>query len=158
MSGEDEAREAVQAALREHHTAVRQAAQDMAVAVARATHEGDLVEAFAYTADVLLAAEHLRKTAAAAEQAMRATLAAQMTETGCFRADNGELSVYLAKRRARMEIDNPGMIPDVFYFQPPPELDKQRMLQVLEAGGPVPGAHLVRPNDFVVNVRVKQKP
>lgn len=156
MSGADDAREAVQTVLSNHRRWLNAAMAEFTDNCVRAAATSDIVEAFTAAADVIMAIQHLAKLAEQSEQQIREVLAGQMMETGCFHADGTSLSVTLTRKRATVDITDAAAIPEVYKRQPPPAPDKRTILHILERGGRVPGATLVRPNDYYVMIRPKK--
>jgi hypothetical protein len=153
MSGAAAAREAVRKALKQTYTQVYNAGRNYANAYQQAVTRDDLVDAMGSMVEAILAAEQLQKAAVDAVKTARATLAAQMLETGATQIASGHHLAHLSRRPAALVIDDPKELPAEYLMQPPPIPDRKRIHDAIDAGQSVAGASIVRPNDMVLSIR-----
>lgn len=138
---------------------IAQAAADraaLAAAIARCTGANDFEAAMGAAVDVVLAAEAaagsailvigavgtLRGLARDAEQRARIALGSAMAAAGVGAVRTPHHQAEPAAQRARVEVEEPGLLPARFWRQPDPEPDKAKLAAALRHG-PVAGARLV---------------
>lgn len=138
---------------------IAQAAADratLAAAIARCTGANAFEPAMAAAVDVVLAAEaaaasailvvstmgSLRGLARDAEQRARIALGSAMAAAGVGAVRTPYHQAEPAAQRARVEVEEPGLLPARYWRQPDPEPDKAKLAAALR-WGPVPGARLV---------------
>jgi hypothetical protein len=122
-------------------------------AVAKAT---DVVEVMSRTIDLLAAAEAMHDQFDGAVKDIRATLAAQMSETGATTIQGKYHSAHLARRPAFVSIDNEELLPAEFIVQKP-GIDKRAIAAAIKDGAQVPGASLLTPNEPVLVLKARKE-
>lgn len=156
MSGSDEARDAIRKLARAIYGPVYTAGTAYAKAHQALVAETDLVATMGYAIDLVLAAEHLQEMAAEAEKSARTILAHTMNDTGCPQIQTKAHTAYLSRKPAFVSISDESAIPERFFVQPPPSLDKRALAAALKGGEKIDGASLATPNEPQLNIRQRK--
>jgi hypothetical protein len=158
MSGADDAAAALKAAAQASYKATFEAGSQFARAHTAVRQATDIVEVFARSIDLVVAAEALHAEADAAVKALRATLSSQMQDTGCTQVQGTYHAAHLAKKPAFLNIADEDAIPRKFFVQPPAQLDKTALKSALTDGvEQIPGVSLGFPNQMSLVLKARSK-
>lgn len=157
MSYADDARSALQTAVRQAYKPVWEAGADYSNAYLQAVKATDVVETMQRMVELIMSAEHLAEVAAEAEKSARAILAEQMNDTGATQIQTDFHTAYLSKKAAYVAVDQPDLVPGDYMCIPEPAPDKRAIKAAIEGGEEVPGCTIVRPNEVQLNIKLKHK-
>jgi Siphovirus Gp157 len=157
MSGAAEARDRLRAKLRPVYAEVISAGQALASTYRALKQDTDVVAAVQHAGHVLLAAESLHAAAEALARQGRQVLGEIMLDIGCTHCTDGQLSLYLSRKRKILSVDDPTLLPPQFLVQPPPQPDRTAIKEALLRGEDVPGCSQIVPNDMTLNIKVEQR-
>jgi Siphovirus Gp157 len=156
-TGATQANERLRAALRPFYSDVIQAGQVLAKHYTAVKTQADLVLAIQAAGHLLLAAEGLHDAAEALAKQGRQALAEVMLDVGCTHATDGELSLYLSRKRRILSVDDPSLLPPQFLVQPPLQPDRTAIKEAFARGEAVPGCSEIKPNEMQLNLKVEQR-
>lgn len=151
------ARDDLQAAARTSYTNIAAAGARLAQLIRQAAATPDIVEHYAWTAHVILALEAVETAAAQADKDLRTAMLASLLDTGCPTVADDELTAYLAKEPAFVDVANPAGIPRDLWTNPQPAPDKAKIKAALDAGRSVPGASINVRNTMRLVIRPRKQ-
>ena len=155
--GATEARERLAQTLQPIFRDVITAGQTLAARYGALKGQPDLLLAIHAAGRVLLAAEALHDAAEALAKQGRQALGEVMLDTGCTHCTDGNLSLYLSRKRRILSVDDPALVPPHFLVHPPPQPDRAAIKEAFARGEDVPGCSQITPNEMTLNIKVEAR-
>lgn len=157
MSGATEARDKLRKVIDAVYAPIHSAGRAYVKVYQAAALADDLVETMQQSVLLVIASEHLKEMASEAEKSLRSILSETMGDTGATTIETSGVKAYLSRKPAWVSIDQTDLVPQSFYTQPPPTIDRKAIKAAIEAGDDVPGCSLIKPNDTQLNLRSKKE-
>jgi hypothetical protein len=147
----------LKAAAQETYKATYEAGSNFGRAHSALRNVDDLVEVMSRMIDLAVAAEALHNEADLAVKHLRAALAEAMESSGATTVQSAHHSAHLARKPAFLSIGDNAKIPEQFYVQPPPTLDKRALISAMKDGLVFGDVTLSVPNTMSLVIKTKKE-